>query len=280
MEASAISLIQKTAVDAEGLRVVDSHKPVIALPGDYQLHDLEAFQQNRSQFRGTFHTSSLEAFADYTKRGYGISDTHGAHPGFVDPDSMSARVFFDLLVNTDGGDFLPGHALHQAVLQLKKTAEHAAVLGANGRKFLQVDLIEWLEDWHPNIAALADETGAAVGLPLAIAAIRRLEIASKTNSTHTTEALRAERTAMEQVEARGAGQLPTRIVFRCVPYPGLPARDFPLRVAVITSHEKPMLALRIVNPEAIAEAIAEDFRKALAEGIGEAATLTLGTFKP
>jgi len=41
-----------------------------------------------------------------------------------------------------------------------------------------------------------------------------------------------------------------------------------------------MLALRIVNPEAIAEAIAEDFRKALAEGIGEAATLTLGTFKP
>ncbi|CAN7393841.1 DUF2303 family protein [Pseudoxanthomonas sp. LjRoot143] len=283
MDAQAISLIQKTAVDAEGNRMPPTFRPTIALPNDYLLHDLEQYQFHRSHFRGTFSTSSLEAFADYTKREAARADESkapGPAPGFVDVDSMSARIFFDLLVKDADEVTQPGHALHAAVLSLKKTAEHAAVLQVNGRQLKQVDLIEWLEDWQPNIVALADEAGAAVALPAALAAIRRLEIASKTNTTHTTEALRAERTAMEQVEARGAGQLPTRIVFRCIPYPGLPARDFPLRVAVITSHDKPMLALRIVNLEAITEAIAEDFRKALAEGIGDAATLTLGTFNP
>ena len=283
MDAQALSLIQKTAVDAEGQRAIDSHKPVAVLPVDYTLHDLEPYQLHRSQFRGVFSTSSLEAFADYTKHQLAHPGPHqadGKLSGFVDVDSMSARVIFDLLVKDDDEVTQPGHALHAAVLSLKKTAEHSAVLQVNGRQLKQVDLIEWLEDWQPNIVTLADEAGAAVALPSAIAAIRRLEIQTKTNTSHTTEALRAERTALEQVEARGAGQLPIRIVFRCVPYPGLPARDFPLRVSVITSHDKPMLALRIVNLEAITEAIAEDFRKALAEGIGEAATLTLGTFNP
>lgn len=282
MDAQALSLIQKTAVDAEGQRAIDSHKPVAVLPVDYTLHDLEPYQLHRSQFRGVFSTSSLEAFADYTKHQRANAGPHqadGKLSGFVDVDSMSARIFFDLLVK-DGDGVFPGHALHTAILQLKKTAEHSAVLQVNGRQLKQVDLIEWLEDWQPNIVALADEAGTAVALPSAITAIRRLEIQTKTNTSHTTEALRAERTALEQVEARGAGQLPIRIVFRCVPYPGLPARDFPLRVSVITSHDKPMLALRIVNLEAITEAIAEDFRKALAEGIGEDATLTLGTFNP
>lgn len=284
MDQQALKLIQETALNAEGMRKILTHKPVAALPNDYILHDLEPYEQYRSQFRGIFSTNAIAALAFYIEAEKIKQSANGGEPlvfpGFVDVDAMAARVFFDLNVIDAYGKFQAGHALHQAILQLKKTAEHAAVLRANGSQFTQADLIEWLEDWHPNVFSLADEQGQPVTPVSAIAAIRRLEITTKSNSSHTTEALRAERTALEQVEARGAGQLPTRIVFNCVPYPGLPRRDFPIRLSVITSHDKPRLVLRIVNLEAIAEAIAEDFRTALAAAIGGAATLTLGTFKP
>ena len=85
---------------------------------------------------------------------------------------------------------------------------------------------------------------------------------------------------MEEVEASAGPSLPQRVSFQCEPYLGLPQRNFALRLSVLTSHEDPMLVLRVAQLEEQQEAIAKDFKEALSSEVGEAASMTIGTFKP
>lgn len=82
------------------------------------------------------------------------------------------------------------------------------------------------------------------------------------------------------MEARGAVELPSEVLFTCTPYAGLPSRTFRLRLAVLTTTDKPVLVLRVRNLEAEQEAIAQDFKAALLRDLEGDAALTIGTFTP
>lgn len=267
MDKSAIQMLQQTAIDADRLRIPpELDKRLIALPNDYNLHDLEAYHPERAQFRGTFDTQSIADFVAYVRARGG--------EGYIDADRHQATVFFDL-----GTKDNPGHARHRANLTLNKTAAYHALLQACGTKLDQRTLVDWLEDWSPNLLAFAQD-GAHITLSNAVAAVRQVTIASKKETENTEGDFNAARSTLEEVEARSRLGLPAAFTFECEPYLGLPSRVFRLRLGVLTSHDKPTLTLRIVQKEAQDEAIAQDFKRVLIEEIGDKAPLTIGTFKP
>lgn len=271
MDDSAIKLIQGTAIEADRIRALHLEKGLqIALPNDVVIHDLEQYQLGRRRFRGTLRTDSLADFVGYVKRRVG----DGQVPGFVDSEKLSASVVFNL-----GNEQAPGHADDVAKLALKATAPYAALLAINGRQVPQKDAIDWLQDWSEH-ADFYSESDEPMSRAAAITAIRKITIRATAESTTTQDNFRATRSAMEDVEARGASVLPSEVRFSCTPYPGLPSRTFRLRLGVLTSTDKPVLILRVRNLEAAQEDIAQDFKSVLLSELDTAATLTIGTFTP
>jgi uncharacterized protein YfdQ (DUF2303 family) len=273
MDESAIQLIQTTALSAAG--AIDGRLPphMVALPQTFKLVDLEQFLEHRTRYRGQFATASLADFATYVKA---KSPAPGTAEGFVDADRLSAKVFFNLRE----AENLPGHGDWNATLALRPTAAYTALCGIEGKQLTQRQLIDWLEDWNPNIVMVIDDAGASMSLSAAVQAFRKLTIAARKDSTHTQGDRSAARTAMEEIEAKAQGAFPDRIRFACVPYLGLSDRTFELRVGVLTDHDDPRIVLRSVQKEAQVEAIAQEFKTVLEREIGSSASLTVGAFAP
>lgn len=271
MEGSAIQLIQNTAIEAAQGRAAELLQgKQIALPDGYRIHDLEQFQAGRRRFRGTLRTDSLSDFTGYVRRR--AEHREGPAPGFIKAESLSANVVFNL-----GDVSAPGHADDQAILTLKPSAPYASMLAVDGLHLPQKDALDWLEDWSDQVK-FVDADGEAMAAGAAITALRKITIRATAESTTSQDQYRATRSAMEDVEARGAQQLPAEVRFTCTPCPGLPDRTFRLRVGVLTNSEKPILTLRVRNLAAEQEAIAQDFKRVLLEDLQEAAVLTIGTF--
>ena len=274
MDREAIKLIQESAIDASTSRIPgDFEDRIIALPTDYALHDLERYADGRARFRGALQTDSLADFTGYIKQRR-EHDGGSAFPGFVNAEKLAATVYFNL-----GSSASPGHADDLATLALKPSAPYAGMLAVNGRPMPQKDAIDWLEDWAEHVRFFVHD-GVEVSPSAAVTSLRKITIKSTTEATSSQEDFRATRSALEDVEARGASHLPTELHFTCTPYAGLPSRTFRLRLAVLTSGDKPQLVLRVRNLEAEKEAIAQDFKRALLSELEGVATLTIGTFTP
>lgn len=274
MDKSAIEALHR---NAEGVcRAVQENLPegVVARPDNIviekiSLQDAERHLPGRTRFRGQMLTACIADFVSFVKA-EGVKGD-----GFIDADNHSAKVFFNLGTKSD-----PGHADHAATLKLKATAAFHALLNADGARSDQRGLIDWIEDWAGNLRAYGSNPAESKSLTEALAAIRQVTIKASKETESTEEDFRGARSTLEEVEAKSRIGLPGGFFFRCEPYLGLPARDFQLRLAVITSGDKPALSLRIVRREAAEEAITEDFKRVLIEEIGDAASMTIGTFTP
>lgn len=276
LDESALRFIGDQAIAATSNRVPDGID-AIALPQDHNLHNLEPYRALRSRFRGALATADLASFVDYVTK-------LGAGRGFINADAgkLSAKVFFNL-----GDASTPGHADWHATLSPKATAAYAALCAVNGKRHDQRELIEWIEDWAAagGISAIAQDDDFASAnyygaLSKAVSAIRQVTIKA-TNEQETTQGnFTASRSSLDSVEAKSRLDLPAGFRFSCVPFLGLPEREFLLRLSVLTSSKDPVLVLRVVQFEAQQEAIAQDFKEVLIREIGDAATLTIGTFTP
>jgi uncharacterized protein YfdQ (DUF2303 family) len=223
---------------------------------------LEKLNNFRSRFRGAFGTSVLSEFAAYLKANPG-------GVGFIDPKMCTAKMFLNL-----GTPGLPGHADWTATLWLDNTAAFAAVLAIDGRQQSQRSLVEWMEDWSGNLRQV--DGGSISGV---VSLVRALTIKSNSEVTHTDKDFGAKKSALEEIEARSTSAIPTHVNFRCAPHVGFQDRDFPLRLSIITG-EKPALVLRIVSKEALFEEIANEFKDLLIKAVGDAASMTIGSFDP
>lgn len=267
MEAKAIQLIQDTAVLANA-KALDTFTPAIALPDSVKVINLEQFQQSRSRFRGVLETSSLNDFSSYV-----LAQADGNTSGFVDSDGMTCTVFFNL-----GDQDTPGHADFRAVLELKKTAAFIALERAAASKHTQKDLSDFLEDWAPNLKALAPE-GAEIDLRRATGAIRSITIEQARKSEHIVGDMSSSRSAMDQIEAKSADGLPAELLFSVIPYEGLQPRTIQLRVAVLTGGDQPILRLRWIGEAQLREELAQEFKSVVAAEVGGTTALTIGSFR-
>lgn len=273
----AISLLMQTGVQNAGTAQAKLPDHVTALPagdGAFRLTDLEPYLPGRVRFRGKLETTSLPDFVAYVKANTGLELRVKRADGFIDADTHSAKVYFNLI----GMDGQPGHADHTATLKLKPTAAYTAVMGVDGKRQTQRGLIDFLEDWGRNVSRIYDEEGNPLTLAQAISAIRTLKVLSKKDSEHHEGERRATRSTLEEAEVQSKGAAVDRLFFTCAPFIGLPERTLELRVAALTSHEEPQLILRIVSKEEGIEAVAQDFKAKLTADLEGAATLTVGTF--
>ena len=259
MEAATIDKIAALAVNADKAVQLSSTTIPTLIKGE-KLISIEHLMSGRARFRGRFETSVLSEFAGYLKANQG-------GVGYIGADSCTAKVYLNL-----GTQEKPGHGDWTASLKLEPTAAYAALRRADGVRFEQKQLVEWIEDW----AALLD---AEQGMPYAIASIRNLTISTSKDVTHTDKDFGASRSSLESIEAKSGAGIPSHLQFTCTPYLGFMQRTFKLRLSVITG-DKPGLTLRIVGREQLDEDIAKEFKASLIENVGDAATMTIGSFTP
>lgn len=268
----AILHIGDQAIDANRDRNAGLPDHSVALPSNYELHDLQLFQPHRRRFRGKLQTNNIEDFNDYVT-------THslgGQSGGFIDPENLSCTVFFNL-----GNEQLPGHADWRATLTLKATPAYAALKSIDGYPLGQKALTDWLEDWQGNVSPFSGSEGAPYGtLGKAIQAIRDITLKGSAEKSSKVGDFEASRTAIEEIEARSKHELPTGFEFTCEPFLDLPERTFTLRLSVRTSDDTPTLVCRVMQKEVHDEGIARDFKEKLSEALDEHVVLTIGTFTP
>lgn len=271
MDKAALELLQHTAVLANA-KLLETHTPSIVLPEKTNVTSLEKYQAQRSRFRGDFTTNSLKDFADYV-----ISRQGPAARGFVqadDPNRLTCKVLFNL-----GDEAAPGHADDTGTLSLTPTVGYAAVRKAANQQFTQRELSDWIEDWH-SLLLITDTNGDTLDAQKAVAAVRNIKIKASSEAESKIGNMGAQRSAMEEIEARSADTLPALLTFSCAPYEGLAIQQFRLSVRVITSGDAPKLSLRWMQKEAQEEEIAQEFKAKLKTEIGGATKLTIGHFDP
>ncbi len=284
----ALQLLQSTAVQAEGVKKIDTFIPQLAVPGGISMEDAEHLQPGRSRFRGKYSTSALAEFNAYTKARHEAVANTGSSSGlvagagstsvFVNADNGSAAAFFNL-----GGPLNPGHADDIAVLSLKHTAAYAALIGINGKQLKQRQLAEFLEDWFDIVTPIYPESSAEASAPsvsAAIAAVRDITIAVKGEQNSVQGDLNASRSALEEVEARSKKQLPSGFYFAASPYDGFLSRTFNLRLAVLPQEKDPLLTLRIVGLADVAEKIGKEFEDKVRYGVPDDVAVYRGSFSP
>lgn len=279
LDKTAIEQISKLAVaEANTYNSELSKTSAIALPKDFELHNLEKFHKGRYRFRGRLTTASLADFVSFTKA---RAEQGLSCPGFIDADALSATTIFNL-----GTAQEPGHGDYTATLKLKETAAFAAALRVDGHRFIQRDLIDFIVDWKDALTPY--DAGATPGdvtyapLTRAIEAIRAVTITSKSEAETSVGDLRATTSTFDEVEAKSRVGLPSGFVFNGVPYLGLNKVSFLLRLAVLPGDGRspPALQLRIVQKEALLEGIATDFKTVLIKELEGISVLTIGTFNP
>ncbi len=257
MEEKAIKLITDNAIAAAAIKA-NTDRYAVVVPNTCQIQSLEHLMNQRSRFRGTFTTESINDFVAYAK-----ARKTDASRCFVDQNSMTAQ----LIVNM-GDEAAPGHCDDLANLQLVKTAPYKAILDIDGKKSSQSDIADFLEDWRDYLIAIdADENTQP--LPKALQAIRSIDIKATRERSHAETSLSAEVKGFDKIEAQSKHQLPYGFSFTCNPFSALGSRDFLLRLAVLTGGDKPTLTLRIMRLEDMQEAIAMEFRDRLTYELGD-----------
>ncbi len=241
----------------------------VALPDDFNMHDLEPYMASRRRARGTMSTSVVEDFAAYVKQ-------HGEFCAtvFVNQDHMQAVGVLNL-----GNSEAPGHADNLATYKAKATAAYADVLRLThgAPKLTQQAVAEFMEDWSPIVSAFRD--GALLELPKAIAAVRNITIENLRKLQNTEEQLSVSRSAFEQVKADSIEPLPTIIRVQTFPYLGFIARTFDMRLGIVTE-PKPQIVLRIVNVEKHAEEMANELAALVRQAIGDTLPVLIGQYQP
>lgn len=265
MDSSAIKLIQETAIEAAQKNHLETFTPAVIV--DNRIESIEHLAEGRTRYRGKLSTNSLDDFIRYAKDNPGGS-------GFIDAENVAAKVFHNLGDTDD-----PGHGDWTSTLKLTPTAEYAAMRAVLGNRLSQRELIDFAEDWAGNITAIAADHNEINTLK-ALAAIRKLTIKATAEATHTERDFGARKSSIEDIEASADDGLPYGFGFTATPYAGLMSRSFTLRLSVLTGGDKPQLVLRAIAIDAAKEAIAQEFKQKLQDGIGSDATLYLGTFTP
>lgn len=270
----ALNQITATHAAANG-RLLETDTQAILVPENYLVQSVEHLNHNRARFRGRMSTNSLPDFCRYVeRRAPGQAAAVPMAAGFIDADSMSCQVFFNL-----GNEAEPGHADDTANLTLKPTAAYAAMRSIAGSRLSQTQLAEWMEDWADSLK-VTGTSGEDIPVGVAVQKIRTITIKATAERTSTESNFSAGRSAMDQIEAAHAEQQPADLLYTIKPYEGLQARTFTLRLSVITGGDKPVLVSRWVQQEAQEEEIAQEFKGVLTSEIGGFADLTLGSFNP
>lgn len=269
MDASAIETLIDSGV---GLTEQAKLPPGIVLtPARHTLQNTEQFQTAPTRFRRAFTTRRIDDFLAYLK-----VNARDSSAVFIDPDMIKVVA----VLNHGSGDE-PQWGDNLATLDLRYEPEFAAFVNATRAVHSQRAFIEYLEDWlpTPQVSAI-DADGAIIDPKVAIGAVRRVTIAARAESTHQSDDMQASRSALEQIEARGAGDpLPAGLRFYGTIYHGLADYTVTARLGIRLSDKEPTFTLRLVGWDAQQSEIATEIETRVRGDLPTGVQVYTGTSK-
>lgn len=242
MISEAIKTIQTSeataAVQAAITQALASSAAVVHLPNTFQQHDLEEFLPNRRRQIGSMDTDSIHDFVAYS-----LEHKSKGATVFVNADNLKAVAVLNL--GTPGA---PGHADNRAALSMVATAAYAALTQITAAPQKQAAAAEFIEDWK-DLITCTDQDGEELAVAHAIEACRTITIEAARKQESRVEDFQEEGSILDSVKASAKQKLPARIIFRTVPFKGLPERTFHIRVGIQTGGQVPLLTLRVIKME-------------------------------
>ena len=274
------SVVAELAISAAKANRLDLHTPAVIVPSDHRIESIEHLQASRSRLRGLFKTGRLHEFIAYTTA-RADQCKNSTPAAFVDDQSMTCTALFNI-----GDVTAPGHADDRAELSLQSESAYAAVRGIEAKKLTQKQLAEWLDDWQHIVAPYYGSPDTEEAAPVAtrdvlrraIRAVRSIEIKEGSVRTTTVGNLRNSASAIAEIEARSAHELPAGFVANVMPYSGFSPRSVQLELSVTTDAE-PRLVLRICRKDALLESIATEFVELISQGCTKLSPL-IGSYTP
>lgn len=263
MEKEAIDRIRELEASAVSHLPDDLVVPVIVLPGETTVHDLEKYLTRPVRMRRQFLTERLPDFCDYVEN---QSDDAKTLAIFIRPDSSGATAVIDYGFHDE-----PGWGTHQAHLTMKHTPEFEALNAVCSNHASQQTLIDFIEDWGDIITATSNDDGE-IPIQKAIVAIRHIKIDKTASATHSQGDLKASRTAMEEIDASGAEgrKIPSRFTVKCAMFPDTKIQEFNVRMALLTNHSSPMFQLRVMGRDSVMQAVRDEIAAFIRERLKEA----------
>lgn len=243
--------------------------PAVLAPDGAQVIDLEKYQEHPARLRQVFKTERIDDFVKYV-----VNHAGDEYPTvYVAPTGDSAEAILD-----HGSSVAPEWGQHRAKLALVKTREYQALEGLCAQPRSQQDLIDYLEDWALDGLVECLVNGEPVGASAAIAAVRRVDLKATEQATHVQDNFSASRTAIEQIEARGAaGSLPGHIKLMAPMYVGTGQRDIYARIGVRAGKDgQPAFGIRVMQLDKLVEEVAREVEQTLIDKLRDECEVFVG----
>lgn len=235
----------------------------LLIPPAATLARAEAYAKTPRFHRHHYSTERMTDFVAYATNAAKAVGAPNHATAYVLPDGSGARAVFD-----HGDHTNPEWGHHQATLKLKHSPAWVAAFAMSSGTRTQQQVIDWLEDWAPNITAHAQD-GTDIEPRRAISALRRVKLEAKASSTHAENDFARHKTSMESIEASGETEsLPAYFVLHSSLYVCTVSHEIVLRLGVREDSGKPVLALRIVGMERLIQDTGEWLESELTTGLG------------
>lgn len=271
MENNSVEQIKNLAIAAQGTMPiqVDGDASIAIVPEGFKVISTEKFNQLRDRFRGVYATLSIQSFVEYiTNR-----NLKGVKAFVSTTNGLRAESIFNL-----GDEGEAGHADDLANLTLEKKPEFKALERADGQRFDQQDLIDWLDDWADFVTARTVE-GNSIHHDRAIRALRKVKINRGHEVDSNVHDLGYKASVTEQVEATGVDEfLPDHFTMTTESYKGLEVDDLKISLRISTKDTSPTFVLRFVGKDAHEQQRAEEFIELLENQLAGNVDFYQGTF--
>ena len=133
----------------------------------------------------------------------------------------------------------------------------------NGERLSQRQASDFIEDWADFFTGVKTTEDTDMTPNAAAQSLQNLTIEAAKEVNSKVSDFGESMSSLEKVEAKNQSALPAYLMFNCQPYFGLSARNFVVRVQILTSGDRPQISLRIVQLEAQKERMANEFKENL-----------------
>lgn len=265
MDGAALEKILQVADAA--MTSLDAENGLALVPQGYNIKDLDGFRDRPRHFKEIFATHDIRAFGDY------VNDTAEVYTGSMwnlylqawtgAQDTLKADITFDC-----GTPAKPGHGFHRASLSLRRTPLLNAVDAIEGQPLTKRQLIEFVEDWHPDLSGSRPGLdGDEIPIAGVLRALREFKIKSSQDMTLVDKGLATSRSQFDEMDA-DSPDMPAYIVATGVPFDGLDEVDMRLRLIVNLplagdTKGEPMFKLKMVKKDVFLKELETDFAQKL-----------------
>lgn len=270
MDKTGVYAIRDMATNEQAnyqLNTFDNLVPAVIIPDGHKLTNLEKLAAAPTRFRGEFRTRYIEEFINY------VNENGTLNTGiFIDPENDYAKAILNM-----GHEDIPQWGDHLATLNLTKTPEFLKLIINAGKILSQQELIDFAEDWQPNIEFIGNEE-ETLGFKESINAIRRLTVSATQSNESITGNFNASQSSLDAIEVKAAGAvLPYGFIFTCIPYESFNEAVCLCQLRALTDGKTVNLKYRIMVLDSLINKIGIEFKELLKKSITIGAGFYNGT---